>query len=84
MTSPWLRRWAAKLTTSERAHLAYTLLQSLGAEDEDTDAIERAWLVEVERRWGEIERGDVKPIPGDEAIASVRRKVALIQVAAEG
>jgi putative addiction module component (TIGR02574 family) len=70
-----LKEAAAKLTISERADLAYTLLQSLDAEDGDGDAIERAWHVEIARRMSEIDRGEVTLIPGDEVLADVRRQL---------
>ena len=64
-----LKEAAAKLSESERADLAYTLIQSLDAdpEGEDVFELERAWLLEVERRAAEVDRGEVKPVPGDEA-----------------
>jgi hypothetical protein len=69
-----LKEAVAKLTTSERADLAYTLLPSLDAEDGDGDAIERAWLAKVERHAARVDRGEVTPVPGDEAFARLHRK----------
>jgi putative addiction module component (TIGR02574 family) len=68
-----LKQAAAKLSEAERAELAYVLIQSLDSDTEDDEA-ERAWLPEVERRAGEVDRGEVKPIPGDEAFARLHRK----------
>ena len=36
--------------------------------------VEEAWRIETERRDGQIERGEVELIPGDEAIANLRRR----------
>jgi putative addiction module component (TIGR02574 family) len=69
-----LKEEAAKLTESERAELALALIQSLDADPEDDVEVERAWLIEADRRWGEIQRGEVQPVPGDEAFARLRRK----------
>lgn len=35
--------------------------------------VEEAWRIEVERRDGQVERGEVELVPGDEAIARLRR-----------
>ena len=69
-----LKEQAAKLSTEERAELAYVLLQSLDAEVGDEDEVEQAWLAEAERRAGEVDRGEVTPIPGDEVFARLHRK----------
>jgi putative addiction module component (TIGR02574 family) len=71
-----LKQAAAKLSASERAALALALIQSLDSdtEGEDDYEVERAWLAEVERRAGEVDRGDVQPVPGDEAFARLHRK----------
>jgi putative addiction module component (TIGR02574 family) len=71
-----LKQAAAKLSEAERAELAYVLIQSLDPDTEEADEfeVERAWLVEVERRAGEVDRGEVRPVPGDEAFARLHRK----------
>ena len=52
---------ALKLTAHERAEVAEQLIASL---DEVPDAdVEQAWQEEVQRRLGQIERGEVKTIP---------------------
>ena len=73
-----LKAAAAKLSESERAELAFTLLKSLDADMEGKDAyeVERAWQIEIQRRVGEIDRGEVELIPGDEVLAEVRRQLA--------
>ena len=72
-----LKQRAVRLSPAEREELARFLIESLDPVTEDVDEvdIERAWLAEGERRWGEIERGEVVPIPGDEALARVRRQL---------
>lgn len=55
---------ALKLSPNERAEVAERLLASL---DEAPDiGVEQAWQAEVQRRLGEIERGEVKTIPWEE------------------
>jgi len=68
-----LKEKAAQLSESERADLA--LIESLDGPAEDPAAVEEAWRVEIEHRVGEIDRGEVKPIPGDEVCAEVRRRL---------
>lgn len=68
-----LKKQAAELSETERAELALALIESLDGES-DTGA-EEAWRLEVERRIGEIDRGEVELIPGDEVFARLRRKL---------
>ena len=70
-----LKEKAAQLSAQERADLALALIESLDGPAEDPAAVEEAWRVEIERRVGEVERGEVKPIPGDEVFAEVRRRL---------
>ena len=72
-----LMQRAIRLPSAEREELVRFLIESLDpiAEYVDEAEIERAWLIEVERRVGEIDRGEVVPIPGDEARAHVRRQL---------
>ena len=67
---------AIRLPAAEREELVRFLIESLDRVTEDVDEaeIERAWLAEVERRVGEIDRGEVELIPGDEVFARLRRK----------
>ncbi|MDQ1637087.1 MAG: hypothetical protein QOF62_426 [Pyrinomonadaceae bacterium] len=59
-----LFREAMELEDNDRATLAGLLIESLeGPEDPD---VEKAWAVEIERRWQEIESGKVKTIPWEE------------------
>lgn len=59
------------LPSASRALLAEKIIESL---ELDTDpAIKAAWTNEARRRREEIRDGAVQPIPGDEALAQVRR-----------
>ena len=70
-----LKEEAAKLSQSERAELALEMLRSLDpADDADPDEIEQAWLLEIERRSAEFDRGEAKLIPGDEVFARLRQR----------
>lgn len=70
-----LKEKAAQLSEPERAELALALIESLDGPAEDQAVVEEAWRVEIERRVGEIERRDVKPIPGDEVFTEIRRRL---------
>lgn len=63
-----LEAQALQLPAPERALLVERLIASLDADPE----IEEAWAAEVERRHAEIESGAVAPIPGAEALASLK------------
>lgn len=65
---------AEQLSAAERAELADRLVESL-AHDMPSD-LAQAQIVEVRRRITELESGEVALIPGDEALAHVRRLVA--------
>ena len=68
-----LKQKASELSEAERADLALSLIESLdGPADPD---VEEAWRVEIERRIGQIDRGEVQLIPGDEVFAKLRRRL---------
>jgi len=68
-----LKEKAAKLSESERAELALSLIESLdGPPDADAD---EAWRAEIERRVQQIENGEVQLVPGDEVLARLRRRL---------
>jgi putative addiction module component (TIGR02574 family) len=68
-----LKEKAAALPEQERAALALSILESLdGPADPD---VEEAWQVEIERRIGQIERGEVQLIPGEEVFARLRHRL---------
>ena len=65
---------ALELSDSERATLVGLLIESLEeTEATDLDA-EAAWAAEAERRWQEIESGQVKTIPWEEVRADLLRE----------
>jgi putative addiction module component (TIGR02574 family) len=70
-----LKEKAAQLSEPERADLALALIESLDGPAENPAVVEEAWRAEIERRAGEIDRGEVKPIPGDEVFTEVRRRL---------
>jgi hypothetical protein len=59
------------LSSVSRALLADKLVESL---EFDTDsAIQAVWVTEAKSRRDEVRDGSVQPIPGEEALAQVRR-----------
>jgi hypothetical protein len=61
------------LPSASRALLADRLVESL---EFDLDpSIQVAWLAEAKRRRDEVRDGSVRPIPGEEALAQVRRLI---------
>lgn len=63
---------ALALPDSDRAEIAASLIRSLDTEtDEDADA---AWAAEIQRRIGEIDKGEVKLIPWDDVMEEMRRR----------
>jgi Putative addiction module component len=59
------------LPSGSRALLADKLVESL---EFDTDsAIQTVWVNEAKSRRDEVRDGSVQPIPGEEALAQVRR-----------
>jgi putative addiction module component (TIGR02574 family) len=52
---------ASRLPETERASLAALLIESL--ESEWDTGVDAAWATEIERRVGELDRGDVDAIP---------------------
>lgn len=65
---------AEQLSAAERAELADRIVESL-AHNVPPD-IAQAQITEVRRRIAEVESGEVTLIPGEEALAHVRRIVA--------
>ena len=70
---------AEQLSAPERAELADRIVESL-AHDIPPD-IAQAQITEVRRRIAEVEAGEVALIPGEEALAHVRRLVASARAA---
>jgi Putative addiction module component len=66
-----LTQAALSLPSALRALLAEKLIESL---EFDTDpAIQAAWVTEAKKRRDEVRNGTITPIPGEEALAQVRR-----------
>ena len=61
---------AMTLPSESRAQLADLLVESLDADD--LGRIDRLWTAEAKRRRDEVRAGQVKTIPGDEALRKVR------------
>ena len=59
------------LPQAERARLVHRLIVSLDEDVPPDEGIEAAWLEEIKRRDAEIERGDVRMIPSEEAMRRV-------------
>ena len=68
-----LKEKASQLSEAERAEFALSLLESLDGPSDP--GVEEAWLLEVERGVGEIERGVIQLIPGDEVFARLRSRL---------
>lgn len=62
---------ALSLSSPLRAWLAEKLVESLEFDIDET--LQTLWLNEAEKRRDEIRSGLVQPIPGEEALARVRR-----------
>ena len=68
-----LKEKASQLSETERAELALSLIESLdGPADPD---VEEAWRLEIEHRIGQIERGEIQLIAGDEVFARLRHRL---------
>jgi len=65
---------AEQLSARERAELADRIVESL-AHDIPPD-IAQAQLIEVRRRTAQVQTGEVTFVPGEEALAHVRRILA--------
>lgn len=71
-TAEKLRAELLHLPTEDRAELAYCLIRSL---DDEPDAENPAiWEAELERRWQEMENGDVSGEPAESVFAELRKK----------
>ncbi len=61
------------LPSASRAILADKLVESL---EFDTDStIQSIWVTEAKKRRDEVRNGSVQAIPGDQALAQVRRMI---------
>ncbi len=73
MTIEQIAAEALTLPSEERALLADRLVESLDAAE--ANRVDRLWASEATRRRDEVRTGLVRTIPGDEALASVRRSL---------
>ena len=67
-----LKAEALKLAPTDRSHLLARLIASL---DLDPD-VEEAWTLEAEQREAELQSGAAVAVPGHEAIARLRARLA--------
>ena len=61
------------MSSEQRALLADRLVESLDVAE--INRLDRLWGTEAKRRRDEVRKGSVKTIPGDEALAQVRRSL---------
>ena len=73
LTIEQLAAEASALSSEDRALLADKLVASL--ESAETSRIDELWATEARRRLAEVRSGQVKTIPGEEALAQVRRSL---------
>ena len=73
MTIEQIAEEALALPSEQRALLADRLVESLDAAE--VNRIDRLWITEAKRRRDEVRQGLVQTIPGDEALARVRRSL---------
>lgn len=73
MTIEQLAQEALALPSEQRALLADRLVESLDAAE--TNRLDRLWAAEARRRRDEVRQGKVQTVPGDEALARVRRSL---------
>jgi putative addiction module component (TIGR02574 family) len=73
MTIEELAEEALALPSEQRALLADRLVESLDAAE--ANRLDRLWASEAKRRRDEVRQGGVQTIPGDEALARVRRSL---------
>jgi putative addiction module component (TIGR02574 family) len=73
LTLEQLAQEAMKLPVASRAVLADQIVESLDLAQPDD--IQRLWVTEALRRRDEVRSGQIKPVPGEEVLAEVRRLV---------
>ena len=72
-TSQEILKAANALPDEERLILAHSLFDSIHEMDV---GVEQAWVQEVRRRCGEIDRGEVELIPAEDVFEEARRLLA--------
>ena len=73
MTLEQLASEAMSLTSAERAQLAERLVESL--DPEQVQQVQELWIQESLNRRDDVRNGRVQTIPGEEALAIVRRAI---------
>ena len=73
LTIDQLAEEAMQLPAASRALLAERLVESL--DFAESDEIQKLWAAEATRRRDEVRSGRVRPIPGEQVLAEVRRMV---------
>ena len=68
-----VQKQAQSLTVQEKAALAHLLIEELDSLSEAD--VEQVWIAESRRRYEAYLRGDLQSVPGDEAMASARRRI---------
>lgn len=63
---------ALDLPADQRIAMVERLLESLNLPTKAE--IDQAWAAEIERRVAQLDRGEVKGIPGEEVFAEIRQK----------
>jgi putative addiction module component (TIGR02574 family) len=71
VTTKELIEEVASLPVEERAIVADSILRSLNPPESDID---RKWVQVAQRRLEELRSGQVKPIPGEQVFAKVRKR----------
>jgi putative addiction module component (TIGR02574 family) len=71
LTIEQLAEEAMRLPATSRALLADKIVESL--DFIEPDELQQAWTAEALRRRDEVRSGKVKPIPGDQVQAEIRR-----------
>jgi putative addiction module component (TIGR02574 family) len=71
-TASKLKAELLNLASEDRAELAYFLIRSL--EEEPDTGVQPAWEAELERRWQEMQSGNVVGVPAEEVFAELRKK----------
>ena len=72
LTVEQISEQALSLPQDARSLLADRLAESVDPAEES--ALHHLWAIEAIRRRDEVRNGSVKPIPGDVALAQVRRR----------
>lgn len=70
MTIKEIEKKSLELNALDKIHLVEKLLSSLDKPDPE---IEKAWTIEAEKRFAAYEKGDLKAIPLEKVLKSIKR-----------